>query len=76
MNDKEIAKISNDLFPNNKKTLDILKFDQSDPVSDKVNDTTLKTILKYGKQSSILTIKEKCKAIHGFHFLMLHYEHS
>ena len=44
------------LFSNTVNTLGIPKLDQSDPVSDNFNDDTLKAILKYVKDPSILTI--------------------
>ena len=56
-----LAKTLSDFFSQTIKTLRIPKFHQSDPVSAKVNDPTIKAILKYRKNSSILTIKAKCK---------------
>ena len=56
MSEIQRAKTLNDFFSNTIKNLGIPKFDQSDPVSDNVNDDTLKAILKHCKHPSILTI--------------------
>ena len=40
MNDNEIPKTLHDFFSNTNRTLHIPKLNQSDPVSDKVNDPT------------------------------------
>ena len=62
MTDIKITKMLSDFFSNTIKTVGIPKFNQSDPVSDKVNDPPMKAILKYRKHPSILTIRGKCKS--------------
>ena len=62
MSDNKIENFLDDFFSNITKTLGIPKFNQSDPVSDKVNDSTIKAILKYRKYLTILAIKTKCES--------------
>ena len=72
----KIENFLDDFFSNIKETLGIPNFNQSDPVSDKVNDPLTKAILKCRKYRTypILAIKKKkkCESTHDFHFLMLY----
>ena len=68
MTDNEIIKTLNNLFPKTIKTFGILKFDLSEPISNNVNDTTSKAILKYCKHPNISKINEKCKIHLRFSF--------
>ena len=61
-NDKEIAKVINDLFSSIIKTLNIPQKNYTDSITENVRDPTLKAILKYRKHLSILAIKRKIKS--------------
>ena len=67
-NDKEIAKVLNDFFSNIIKTLNIPKNDHTDSIVKDVRDPTLKAILKYRKNPSILAMKRKLKSCPVFTF--------
>ena len=59
MNDSDKAKTLGDFFANVIKTLNISKFNQSDPVSENVSDHSSKAALKYDEVQK--TVKGKCK---------------
>ena len=60
-NDKEIAKVLNDLFSNIIKTLIIPQKNHADSIIENVRDSTLKAILKYRKHPSMLAIERNTK---------------
>ena len=55
-NDKEIAKVLNDLFSNIIKTLNFPQKNHRDSIIENFRDPTLKAILKYRKHPCILAV--------------------
>lgn len=63
------AKVLNEFFSNNIKTLDIQKFYVNNPICEDICDLLLKAIV------SIIAIKEKCNSKSRFSFTLL-FTHS
>ena len=55
--EKDTAEVFNNFFGNIVKKFNISQHPDSDPIIEKVKDPTLKAILKYEKQPSILAIR-------------------
>ena len=62
-NDKEIAKVLNNIFSHIIKTLSTPQKNHTDSIIENARDPTLKAILKYCKHPSILAIKKRLKVV-------------
>ena len=67
-NDKKSATVFNNFFSNIIKNLGIPQYNEIDPVSQNIDDTLMKAIMKYRCQPSIIAIKEKCNSNFSFSF--------
>ena len=67
-NDKKTATVFNNFFSNIIKNLGIPQYNEIDPVSQNIDDTLMKAIMKYRCHSSIIAIKEKCNSNFSFSF--------
>ena len=65
---KKTATVLNNFFSNIIKNLGILQYNEIDPVSQNIEDTLMKAIIKYRCHRSIIAIKEKCNSNFSFSF--------
>ena len=66
-NDKETAKILNNLF-SIIQNLELPQYKEQDPISESISDPVMKTIIKYRAYPSIIAIKENCTLSIPFNF--------
>ena len=71
-NDKNTASILNEFFSNIITTLGIPQYNETEPVSHKIGDPLMKTIMKYRFHPSIVAIKKNC--ISGLSFSFSQFE--
>ena len=73
-NDKKTATVFNNFFSNIIKNLGIPQYNEIDPVSQNIEDTLMKAIIKYRCHSSIIAIKEKCNSNFSFSFSQVEHD--
>ena len=67
-NDKETAKVLNNLFSTIIQNLKIPQYKEQDPISTSISDSVIRTIAKYRAHPSIIAIKENYNSSTRFNF--------
>ena len=67
-NDEKTATVFNNFFSNIIKNLGVPQYNEIDPVSQNLDNTLMKAIMKYRCYPSIIAIKEKCNSNFSFSF--------
>ena len=67
-NDKETAKVLNNLFSTIIQNLKIPQYKEQDPISTSISDSVIRTIVKYRAHPSIIAIKENYNSSTRFNF--------
>ena len=67
-NDKETAKVFNNLFSIIIQNLKIPQHKEQDPISASISDPVMRAVVKYRAHPSIIAIKEKCNSSTRFNF--------
>ena len=67
--DLETAEVFNEFFSNIVQNLNILSFENDEPIVNNISDLTLKAILKYRKHPGVIAIRDKFKIKETFSFV-------
>ena len=73
-NDEKTATVLNNFFSNVITSLNITQYNETEPVSQNINDPLIATIMKYRSHSTIIAIKDKCNSDLHFNFSFVEYD--
>ena len=73
-NDEKTAAVLNNFFSNVITSLNIPQYNETEPVSQNMNDPLIAAIIKYRFHPSIIAIKDKCNSDLHFNFSFVEYD--
>ena len=73
-NDEKTATVLNNFFSNVITSLNIPQYNETEPVSQNINDPLIAGIIKYRSNPSIIAIKDKCNSDLHFNFSFAEYD--
>ena len=73
-NDEKTATVLNNIFSNVITSLNIPQYNETEPVSQNINDPLIAAIIKYRSHPSIIAIKDKCNSDLHFNFSFVEYD--
>ena len=73
-NDEKTATVLNNFFSNVITSLNIPQYNETEPVSQNINDPLIAAIIKYRSHPSIIAIKDKCNSDLHFNFSFVEYD--
>ena len=73
-NDEKTATVLNSFFSNFITSLNIPQYNETEPVSQNINDLLIAAIVKYRSHPSIIAIKDKCNSDLNFNFSFVEYD--
>ena len=73
-NDEKTATVLNNFFSNINASLNISQYNETEPVSQNINDPLIAAIIKYRSHPSIVAIKDKCNSDLHFNFSFVEYD--
>ena len=73
-NDEKTATVLNNFFSNVITSLYIPQYNESEPLSQNINNPLIAAIIKYRSHPSIIVIKDKCNSDLHFNFLFVEYD--
>ena len=72
--DEKTATVLNNFFSNVITSLNIPQYNETEPVSQNINDPLIAAIIKYRSHPSIIAIKDKCNSDLHFNFSFVEYD--